>query len=185
MDDIKTPEELSLFMQKNIDYGYLGKNGKIYTCNDRDFDKDWYEEYILATAEQVFKNKIGNCFDQTEFEREWFSNNNYHVKTFFEMVALSSKNESPCHTFLAYEDKSGWNLFENADFYSRGIYHFTTIEKLLSYQLERYKVSLLESGTNRQDLKYLIIREFVKPKDNISASDYLDFVMDGKDVSVI
>jgi hypothetical protein len=34
---IKTPEELLNFMSNNINYGYLGKNDKIYYFGDVDF----------------------------------------------------------------------------------------------------------------------------------------------------
>ena len=44
---IKTPEELLEFMDNNINYGYLGKNNKVYYFGDIDFDKDWYNEYVL------------------------------------------------------------------------------------------------------------------------------------------
>ena len=72
MHNIKTPEELLDYMKNNIQYGYLGNNGKIYHYNDFDFDKDWYQEYILENKDDVIKNKVGNCWDQVEFEREWF-----------------------------------------------------------------------------------------------------------------
>ena len=41
----------------------------------------------------------GNCFDQTELERDWFTKNNYYVETYFEMVNLNYKNVYPTHSF--------------------------------------------------------------------------------------
>ena len=46
---------------------------------------------------------IGNCFDQTELERDWFTKNNYYVETYFEMVNLDYKNAYPTHSFLIYK----------------------------------------------------------------------------------
>ena len=63
---IKTPEELLEFMDNNINYGYLGKNNKVYYFGDVDFDKDWYHEYILESKDDILRTGIGNCFDQTE-----------------------------------------------------------------------------------------------------------------------
>ena len=74
---IKTPEELLEFMDNNINYGYLGKNNKVYYFGDVDFDKDWYNEYILESKDDILKTGIGNCFDQTELERCWFLENDY------------------------------------------------------------------------------------------------------------
>ena len=38
---------------------------------------------------------MGNCFDQVEFEREWFTRHNYKVKTFFEYAGFSAEVEEP------------------------------------------------------------------------------------------
>ena len=42
-DSIKTPEELLDFMSSNIDYGYLGKNGRVFHYTDIDFNDKWYD----------------------------------------------------------------------------------------------------------------------------------------------
>ena len=50
LKDINTPEELLDFMSNNINYGYLGKNGRVYHYDDKDFDSSWYREYILENS---------------------------------------------------------------------------------------------------------------------------------------
>ena len=41
-ENVKTPQELLGFMQKNIDYGYISKNNKkVYSWRDEDMDKDF------------------------------------------------------------------------------------------------------------------------------------------------
>ena len=42
MKDIKTAEELLDFMSNKVNYGYLGKNGRVYHLDDIDFDSSWY-----------------------------------------------------------------------------------------------------------------------------------------------
>ena len=94
-------------MNKNISYGYLGKNNKIYMPNDPNFDKDWLDNYILETPYDILSTKVGNCWDQVEFERNWFENNNYEYKTIYNQVLLNYDNSYPTHTFLVYKENKG------------------------------------------------------------------------------
>ena len=100
---IKTPNELLMFMDK-INYGYLSKNNKVYLNNDG----DWYLEYVLENTSDILTTMTGNCFDQTELERDWFTKNNYYVETYFEMVNLNYKNAYPTHSFLIYKNNKGY-----------------------------------------------------------------------------
>lgn len=76
---LKTPNESLMFMDK-INYGYLSKSSKVYLNNDG----DWYLEYILESTRDILTTMTGNCFVQTELERNWFTKNNYisYLKTF-------------------------------------------------------------------------------------------------------
>lgn len=175
---IDTPEELLDFMNKNIKYGYLGKNGKIYHEDDTDFNSKWYSEYVLESPNDVLNNLCGNCFDQVELEREWFLKHNYEIKTIFEMVKLEYKNNYQMHAFLVYKDKSNnWNWFENADFNNRGIYTFNTLESLLKFQHEKYLELLKKSNIKDEEKDKIIITEFTKPKEKICVYEYLEHVL--------
>ena len=68
------------YMDKNFSYGYLDKNGNIHRVEDEDFDDVWYDSYVLENYDDVLRTNIGNCFDMTEFEREWFTKHNYKYK---------------------------------------------------------------------------------------------------------
>lgn len=183
MKEINTPEELLSFMKENIDYGYLGKNGKIYYKEDKEFDSKWYNEYILETPNQVLNNLCGNCFDQVEFEREWFEKHKYEVKTIFEMVKLEYKNDYPTHSYLVYKDENNkWNWFENADFINRGIHTFNTYEELIEYQYSRYLCSLKTYNIQKEEIEKIVITEFNKPKGNITAEKYLNHVISSKTI---
>ncbi len=184
MDDIKTPEELSNFMSKNIDYGYLGKNNRVYHYNDSDFDSEWYEQYILENSEELVNNSYGNCFDQVEFERDWFLKNGYEIKTIYEMVKLDYNNVYPTHSFLAYKDNDCWFWFENADFDNRGIHKFNTFEELLNYQYEKYVEFLKTFNITNEELERIIVTDFEKPKEHISAEEYLNHVINSRQIKI-
>ena len=176
MDDIQTPEELLNFMSNKINYGYLGKNGRVYHYNDSDFNLDWYEQYILENKDDILKNLYGNCWDQVELERNWFLKKGYEIKTFFEMVKLDYENEYPTHSFLVYRDNDCWYWFENSDFHNKGIHKFNTLEELLKYQYKKYVAFLKTFHITNEEIDKIVVTEFYKPKEHISAKEYLNHV---------
>ena len=181
MDDIKKPEELLKFMSNNINYGYLGKNGRVYHYDDVDFNSDWFGQYILESKDELLTNLYGNCWDQVEFERDWFLKNGYNINTFFEMVMVDYDNEYPTHSFLAYKDKNDdWCWFENADFNNRGIHRFNSYDELLNYQYKKYLELLKTFNILDEEINKIITTKFEKPNEHISAEQYLNYVIDSK-----
>ena len=185
INNINTPEELLEFMSNNVNYGYLGKSGRVYHFDDKDFNEKWYEEYVLESPEELLNNLYGNCWDQVEFERNWFSNHNYEFKTIYEMVDLDYDNDYPTHSFLIFKDNNNcWNWFENSDFYNRGIHTFNSIEELLKYQYNKYLKFLKEYNISPAEIDKIVLKEFDKPKSNITAKEYLKHVMNSKNIGI-
>ena len=184
MNTIRTPEELLNFMSYNINYGYLGKNGRVYHYDDSDFNDDWFDEYVLENSNDLSKNLYGNCWDQVEFERDWFLKNGYEVKTIYEMVNLDYDNDYPSHSFLIYKDNDEWCWFENADFNNRGIHRYNSYDELLSDQYKKYLEFLKTFNIKDDEIEKIIVTDFDKPKEHISASEYLNHVIDSKLITV-
>lgn len=180
--EIKTPKELLDYMSNNIKYGYLGKNGKVYHFGDKNFNENWYNEYVLQSETMLEKTGYGNCFDQVELERSWFIDNGYEIKSFFEIVSLEYKNDYPSHSFLVYKDGNSWCWFENADFDNMGIHSFSSLDELLDYQYKKYLELLKKYNISKEEIDKIIITEFDKPLSNISASEYLNYVSNSKRV---
>lgn len=182
---ISTPYELLCFMSKYINYGYLGKSGRVYHYDDSDFNDKWFDEYMLQSKADILKTLYGNCWDQVELERYWFKKNCYEIKTIYEMVKLDYNNLYPSHSFLIFKDKDGsWNWFENSDYDNRGIYKFDSIDELLKYQYGNYLDFLRTFNITDDEIKKIIITEFGEPKSNVSASDYLDFVINSTPIVI-
>ena len=179
---IKTPEELLLFMQNNIKYGYLAKSGKVYHFDDILLNRDWYDNYVLESKEDILNTEFGNCFDQVELERSWFLEQDFEVKTIFIMVLLDYKNEYPTHSYLVYRDKEDgkWCYFENADFYNRGIHKFDNINDAIKYQYECYMKLLDSKGITFKEKDHIIANYYLKPKEHLTASEYLNYVINSK-----
>ena len=182
---INSPHELLEFMSKNINYGYLGKSGRVYHFDDSDFNEKWFNEYILESKENILKTLYGNCWDQVELERYWFKKHGYEIKTIYEMVKLNYDNDYPSHSFLIFKDKDGfWNWFENSDYENRGIHKFDSIDKLLEYQYIKYLDFLKTFNIKEDEIKKIIFTEFEEPQKNISASEYLDFVINSTLINI-
>ena len=180
---IKTEKELLEFMSNNISYGYLDKYGNVHYPKDKDFNDVWYDLYVTEEYEDILKTKVGNCFDQTEFERHWFLKNGYEVKTFFEMVVLDYENIYPTHSFLTYKKNDKWYWFENADFNNRGIHEFESLSDLLDYQTSRYKKFLKEEYKIKdEEIEKIKLFEFDKLKKHPSTTEYINHAISGIDI---
>ena len=185
LENIKTPYQLLEFMSNNINYGYLGKSGRVYHYDDFDFDEKWYDEYVLESSADILKTLCGNCWDQVELERYWFRKNGYEFKTIYEMVRLDYENDFPTHSFLIFKDEdNNWNWFENSDFENRGIHKFDSINKLLKYQYDKYLKLLKKFNISVSEIEKIIFTEFEEPKSNISASQYIEFVVNSTPISI-
>ena len=180
MNNIKTPEELLSFMSKNINYGYLGKNKRVYHYDDPNFNSDWYGQYILESSDELLNNLYGNCWDQVEFERDWFTRNGYKIETIYKMADLEYDNNYPTHSFLIYRDNDEWCWFENADYNNRGIHKFNSYDELLRYQHIKYIDFLKTFNIKEDEINKIITTSFDKPKKHCSAEEYLNHVIDSK-----
>ena len=183
-DKIKTPEELLNFMS-NIKYGYLGKSNKIFHSEDINFNRKWFNEYILQNKNSILKFFVGTCWDQVELERTWFSDNKYEFKTIYEMVNLDYENDYPTHSFLVYKDKNdNWNWFENSDINNKGIHTFSTLNELLTFQYNEYVKLLKQFGIFDKEIEKIELYEFDKPKENSSAEEYIEHALNSKCIHV-
>lgn len=172
--NINSPKELLDYMDKNFSYGFLDKEGNIHSVDDDDFEDVWYDSYVLENYDDVLRTNMGNCFDMTEFEREWFTRNGYRVSTFFEMVDLPYENIYPTHSFLVYEKDDKYYHFEYSDFYNRGIHEYDSLEELLNRQYDSYLKYLDEFNITEEEKNHIILKLFNKPKEHISAKEYLE-----------
>lgn len=179
--DILTPEELYDWMKYNISYGYLDKFNKVHKPTEDDFNAIWRDVYVLENHSDVLNNKLGNCWDQVEFERIWFLEHGYEVKTIFEMVLLDYDNIYPTHSFLIFKDNNNWCWFENSDASNDGVHKYLSIDDLLNDQLSRYiKFLKNEYNISKEEIDAIKLFEYKEPNNHLSADSYLEFVTSGK-----
>lgn len=104
------------WMTKNITYGWLGKDKKIYV-GDKYFDTHFWSQYQLMLPQEVFTHKLGVCWDQVMFSNWVFETLDIEYKLIFiQQFKIST------HTFLIYKEGNKWTYFETSFEKFRGIH---------------------------------------------------------------
>ena len=182
-ENIKVPEELYFYMMLGIKYGYLTKNRDIIVNDRIMFNNDFiYNNYMLQDNDDLLKYKIGICYDQVEFARCWFVNNNYDVITYYGQMGNNVKNS---HSFIAYKDKeigNTWNWFETTWGNQMGIHRYKDLDELFRASVSLY---MNEVSRDRSFLKNdLFLYSFDAPKRHSSLKEYITNVNRGKKLSL-
>ena len=133
---VESVNDLLQYMQKEIKYGFVDKDFKKYT----DFEGiSFYKKYYLQSPEQLFKHKIGVCWDQVEFIRYVFDKKNIPNDVCF---IIKDDLVGTTHTFVIYQIDNKLYYFENAFEKYRGIYGpFENIDNIIekvSNQMDEY-----------------------------------------------
>ena len=167
-EQIKTPKDLYIFMERNIKYGFVTSYKKTYTHkntpNVDEYEKILEEHYKLQTPEELLNSKCGLCYDQVEFERKWFKDNNYQIKTYF----TTYHN----HAFLIFKDNNKYKLFERTYPNNNGIFSFDTLNNTIKY----YKN--IQAKNNNIDPNDIILYEYKIDK---YGYDFYEFIKHATD----
>lgn len=128
--DVKKPVDLYLFMKENIKYGFYSTydndtHRRVDMNDDRLYELLLFHSYYLQSPKELLISKHGICFDQVEFERNWFIKNGYVVYTYF--------TPHHNHCFLVFKDQNGYNWFERTVKNFNGIHTKESLEELLNY----------------------------------------------------
>jgi hypothetical protein len=170
MNNIKSPRELLEFMDKNINYGFVGKNGKKYLDPYSPEWNDWYNECFVQTGEEILKSKIGTCWDQVELEREWFFKHNYKFKTYF--ICFDIEENHSTHTFLVYEDNNKYYWFENSWAKYRGIHEYNSIDELLESIISKFVLDHNEVSSSAE----LYLYKYNIPFKHIGCNEFYKYI---------
>lgn len=176
-NDINSPHKLLEFISKNINYGFISDENKIYTSINEEWKRDWYNKCIIQSPTDLLKSKYGTCFDQVELERKWLENNNYKCKTICIIYCKSIPNDFVAHTFLYYFADNKYYWFENAFGNISGIFEFDSEKKLIDNVKKVIMDFAIKKGkASEEDKKYLNCYEYNCPKENIHIKDFLNSI---------
>lgn len=181
LENVKSPEELFDYMEKNIKYGYIGReNNHVYSSDDVDFNNNFDNEYFLQTPEQLINSKHGVCWDQTELERFWFSKKEYELKAYFLMFAKEyPDNNLPTHTFLVYKNNDKFYWFENSFSSQKGIHEYEDLDSLIKGVKEKqFEYAKKECGALDDDFKDIKFCEYETPKFGCNSDEFIASIID-------
>jgi len=168
LNNLYTPQKLLSYMNKNINYGYLKKDGHIEENNYNDF----YYNYKLQSPEELYKNKVGVCWDQVELERYVFENKiHLSCKTYY---IICNNKESTTHTFLVYVYQDDLYYFENSFEKYRGIYKFKDINSIIKFIIKNMKNA--EKNKKYNEFK---VYGYEKPEYGIGAKEFMEHCENG------
>ena len=82
--EVKTPEQLMIYLDQYFQYGVIDNNGnKYYDSNSDEFQLICDTQWKLRSVNEMLKDGVGHCYDQVEIERDWFIKKGFEVKTFW------------------------------------------------------------------------------------------------------
>ena len=64
--ELHTVEDVYEWIDKNIEYGWLGQDGKAHICEMKDFRR----QYRTMSVSQTIQQKIGTCIEQVALMHE-------------------------------------------------------------------------------------------------------------------
>jgi hypothetical protein len=165
LNTIKTPNDLLTWMNKNIEYGYVSKSNSKIT--DMSSGIDFYNNYKLQTPNELFKSRLGVCWDQAEFQRYIFNNMRLENKVIY--IVRNDPPDYPTHTFSIYKKGNSYWWFENSFEKYRGIHgSYKNLDEII----KKVNKSMDEFYNNKVDYHWCILP---KPKYGIGVKEFMDF----------
>ena len=137
-EDLKTPEDLYLFIDNNIEFGWIDRFNNKHYNNLKDLRKN----YLIASVEDVLKYHLGLCIEQVKLAKYFFDINNienrvYCVRIFEDREYLNK--DIKLHCFILYKLDGYWHYIENANSNKKGIYKFNSIKEALNFCMKDYE----------------------------------------------
>ena len=125
IDDIETPEQLMIWMEKNISYEL---------AND---EYDAEDDPLTKTAEEVIQSGTGHCAEQSYLEYKVLDELGYFPQLIFVKENNSEDDygaDGSAHMFVVYQDDDEkYTYFEHSQEHNKGIHKFDSMSELLDF----------------------------------------------------
>ncbi len=169
--NLKSIEDVLIFMKRNIRYGWLDINNKLHIGNMKNFRR----LYRTLALEEMLEYNIGTCIDQVKLMN--YLLNKIKIKNKMFATRIYEPNdideldeEEHMHCFvLCYINNKVYHI-EHPNWSKIGIYEYKTEEEALK-QINDYYVEL-SGGVFRP------ITEFYDVKPNLSFKDFNNYIND-------
>ena len=129
-ENIKTPQELMIFMNINIEYGWIdNKQNKHINSLD-----GFRENYKTMTIKEMIETGLGTCIDQAKMIKNTLERLGYETKIYCHRAYETEENfdkEVRMHCFVLFKYNNTWYHFEHSNRPKRGIHEYKSIEEAL------------------------------------------------------
>lgn len=132
---VKSPYDLLDYM-KQFKYGWFTRGGVAHDGSEG-IPGDFYHNFHLQSPHQLANSKVGVCWDYVEFERQWFTENDYKFAIFY--IMLNNGSTQPTHTFLVYNIGLHNYWFECAWEKYRGIHRYNSVDVMIKDIIMRHR----------------------------------------------
>jgi len=155
-----------------IQYGWIDKDG-----GRHEKLSGFSKNYLLQTAEELRKSRLGVCLDQVELERALFAEQGITARSFF--IVYYNGEMDPAHTFVIVKDDEKYIWYEHAWEKYRGWHEFDSLKDALRDIREKFISIELSEGF---DPMQLCIFEYEKPQKKLNCQEFYAHCANGKSV---
>lgn len=127
LNQIKTSDDVYQWMDENIEYGWLDKQGLEHIMEMKDFRK----LYRTMSVEEAIDHKMGTCIEQVAIMHELLDRINIENKMFccriFEPDDFGNiEEEEHMHCFVLFFENGKVYQMEHPNFKLKGIYEYSS-----------------------------------------------------------
>ena len=164
---LNTVEKLFKWMNENVEYGYMNKNGDIILYPDMLYN------YKLQSPFELYNSKVGVCWDQAVFEQYIFKN---IIHKECKLYYITQDNKiSGTHTFIFYKDNRKWYYFENSYQKIRGIYKIDNFKDMIQYIINNMREDYPDNAIKVYEVNKDISKFTNNFKNNTDPISFMDF----------
>lgn len=129
-NELKTPEELMEYMDKNIKYGWIDNDGNKHI----DTLEDFREKYRTSSIDEILDTGIATCIGQAKLIKYFFGKMNIENKLYCYRAYEKDDNYNEkvkMHCFVLFKKDNLWYWFEHSMDPVKGIHPFNDIDSAL------------------------------------------------------
>ena len=129
---IQTPEELMEYLDNNISYGWIDRNGKKY-INTLSHVR---ENYRTSTINKIFEIGLVTCAEDAKLIKYCLDRLGYETKLYCHRAYETEENFDQTvkmHCFVLFKKDNYWYHFEHSMTPIKGIHKYDTIEEALNW----------------------------------------------------
>ena len=165
---IQTPEELMEYLDNNISYGWIDRNGKKY-INTLSHVR---ENYRTSTINEIFETGLVTCAEDAKLIKYCLDRLGYETKLYCHRAYETEENFDKTvkmHCFVLFKKDNNWYHFEHSMTPIKGIHKYDTIEEALNWITSKWNKNerkLAEIDDIPEHLTFKELNEYVNTFDN-------------------